>query len=91
MAEGSTRALEAAAGLQVALDSHAAAAHAAREDGAARARGLQSELRHMQGQLAAAVQQHATRATATGAPDPPPRPAQSGISGLWLALHTPGA
>ena len=56
MAEGSTRALEAAAGLQAALDTHAAVAHAAREDGAASARGLQSELRHLQGQLAAAVQ-----------------------------------
>ena len=84
VAEGSTRALEAAAGLQAALDTHAAAAHAALEDGAASARGLQSELRHLQGQLAAAAQQHAARVGSgmfcSGVPEPPPRPAQGGTS-----------
>ena len=84
VAEGSTRALEAAAGLQAALDTHAAAAHAALEDGAASARGLQSELRHLQGQLAAAAQQHAARVGSgmfcSGVPEPPPRSAQGGTS-----------
>ena len=72
VAEGSTRALEAATEMQAALDAHAAAAHAAQEDGAASARGLQSELRGLQEQLAAAVQGAAVELRGLGGSKPYP-------------------
>ena len=74
VAEGSTRALEAAAEMQAALDAHAAAAHAAQEDGAASARGLRSELRGLQEQLAAAVQGAAVELRGRGGRKPHPQP-----------------